>query len=274
MKLSKLENNLLSIHVVVTRPQDQAKHLYERLMQAGFSILLCPSIKIVPTIPQMGTNDYHKNGSGSIAKSIVGSINIFTSTNAVYYAFDWLRHQNIPLHAQYWLAVGPATKTALQEYSNEEILTGETANSEGLLALPILQNISSKQILLFKGAEGRDLLENTLRDRGAKVSCIAVYHRELTTEPHDFGRLHELLASSQGETLVVLATSASSLINLFARVELSLHSVLLTTQVIAASSRIAQIANDLGFKKPALIAADSSDEAMLNELKKYYTLRI
>src|SRR5205823_2364089 len=52
-------------------------------------------------------------------------------------------------------------------------------NSEGLLALPEFQNIQGKKIALIRGENGRELLADTLQQRGATVTHIVTYRRTL-----------------------------------------------------------------------------------------------
>jgi uroporphyrinogen-III synthase len=55
------------------------------------------------------------------------------------------------------------------------------ADSEGLLALPVLQDVEGQHFLIFRGQGGRELLRETLQARGAKVTVMELYRRELPT---------------------------------------------------------------------------------------------
>ena len=57
------------------------------------------------------------------------------------------------------------------------IVPAERLDSEGLLALPELQNVAGWRVLIFRGDGGRELLGDTLRARGATVEYAACYRR-------------------------------------------------------------------------------------------------
>lgn len=82
------------------------------------------------------------------------------------------------------LAVGPRTAEALQRASAERfgqrtvlVQTGARADSEGLLALPVLAAVQGRHVLIVSGVGGRELLGDQLEARGARVSRCRVYRR-------------------------------------------------------------------------------------------------
>ncbi len=102
---------------------------------------------------------------------------IFVSANAAKYGLEAV--------ADYWpqwpfglaaIAVGEATAAPLQAAALN-VLLPETAESEGLLAMPELQaeQIAGQRVLVFRGSQGRELLVQTLKQRGAKVDVLALY---------------------------------------------------------------------------------------------------
>lgn len=102
---------------------------------------------------------------------------VFVSANAAKFGLEAV--------ADYWpqwpyglaaIAVGGASAAPLQAAALN-VLLPETADSEGLLAMPELQaeQIAGKRVLLFRGSQGRELLLQTLRQRGASVDVLALY---------------------------------------------------------------------------------------------------
>lgn len=81
------------------------------------------------------------------------------------------------------LAVGEATAIPLRE-AGLDVIVPEQASSEGLLSLPMLaaERVANQGILLFRADEGRELLRETLAQRGASVVPIGLYQRQLPVE--------------------------------------------------------------------------------------------
>ena len=68
------------------------------------------------------------------------------------------------------IAIGQATAKALRAFHIDTHGTPDVPDSEHLLELPYLQQVSKKNLLLFKGEGGRQLLEKELVQRGARVT--------------------------------------------------------------------------------------------------------
>src|SRR3990167_7545431 len=74
--------------------------------------------------------------------------------------------------------VGQGSAKALHELGIAEVIApAEHFDSEGLLALPELQNVAGWRVLILRGDGGRELLGDTLRARGATVEYAACYRR-------------------------------------------------------------------------------------------------
>ena len=131
-------------------------------------------------------------------------------------------------------------------------------NSEALLAAAELQTVGGKRIVIFRGSGGRELLADTLRQRGAEVAYAEVYRR---VKPDS--KLADTVRQA-GEIDLVMVTSQDGLRNL---VEMAnredRRAWLLNKQLVAISARVAQLADELGFKHRALTADQATDEAMM-----------
>ncbi len=100
------------------------------------------------------------------------------------------------------LAVGAATAEALTEVGWPQTPSPASENSEGLLALPVLATVAGEQIAIVRGDGGRELLADTLRQRGADVRYLEVY-RKCPLKPD---QVEELRAFTANPLTVVLSS--------------------------------------------------------------------
>ena len=78
-------------------------------------------------------------------------------------------------------AIGPGTARALRERGVEPDVVPERAVAEGLVEA--LRDVPVTRALIARAAEGRDVLPDALRERGAEVDVLALY--ETVAEPLD-----------------------------------------------------------------------------------------
>lgn len=145
-------------------------------------------------------------------------------------------------HRQIFCAVGSATAAALRRVGVDDVLSPERMDSDGLLALPALHAVQGRTVGLLTAPGGRDLIAPTLRERGAQVKRADVYAREpIACSPASLARLRAfdgplLLPVSSGEALQRVFEAAPS--DLLARLR--------GARVLAASARLAALAQALG----------------------------
>ncbi|MFT4257320.1 MAG: uroporphyrinogen-III synthase [Pseudoxanthomonas sp.] len=158
---------------------------------------------------------------------------------------------------QRWLAVGDGTAAALAHAGIDAAITPARKDSEGLLAMPALQGLHGASIGLVTAPGGRDLLAETLRQRGAVLRRADVYAREpLPLSPRALQRLQRLraracLALSSGEALTLT----------LAQLPDQAKAKLLRAGVVAASERLAEQAREAGFAR--VFRADGPQPAQL-----------
>jgi uroporphyrinogen-III synthase len=114
------------------------------------------------------------------------------------------------------LAIGPATARGLIDTNNFHVETPREANSEGLLALPALQNVGKEQsVWLLTGEGGRDVVAQALANK-CNLSRFNLYRREAsipTTLSHKtlrsiwIGSIHGLQQVSAGSQALGLQKS-------------------------------------------------------------------
>ena len=246
---------LAGISVLVTRPAHQADRLCQLIEAAGGRAVRFPVIDIEPPADPQALR--------TLLEDIAGyDLAIFVSANAVEFALAALGKQGLPSSLQR-AAVGKATAKALASQGYPpQIVPAEPYNSEALLALPELHSVQGKQIIIFRGEGGRELLAETLTARGARVSYAECYRR-LRPQPD----LAPLLAVWHNNApLVVVATSNEGLQNLFDMLAPQHTESLRATPLVVISKRAAVLAQSLGFKRQIEVAQSASDEAIMAAL--------
>lgn len=212
---------LLGCSILVTRPQHQAEPFCQTLEHAGATVFRFPTIEIKAASPNKQTLD-------ALTHLNLQNILLFTSSNAVHFSLSWLKpfisspinSASTSITSSYKkpklpfkiAAIGKKTALALeQQQLHVDIFPEDTFNSESLLALPEMQSVANKNILIIKGSGGRTILHDSLQRRGANVQKANVYYRQRPIP--DIQMLSTL--KSQKIDIITL-TSAESSENLFA----------------------------------------------------------
>ncbi|HET7203854.1 MAG TPA: uroporphyrinogen-III synthase [Steroidobacteraceae bacterium] len=250
-----MSGSLAGITVLVTRPAAQAARFIELATHAGAECIAYPTLVIERVPIDAAMRDELTRTEWDWA--------IYTSANAVDAALAALGR----LPARHTAAVGRATARSLEQRGVSVELRPETANSEGLLALPPLREVAGQRVLLVKGTGGRDLLRATLTARGAIVRTLEAYrraHARPTGEAQS--ALRAALARAEVR-LVVVVTSAEVLEALLDLSDAEDLRKLRTATLLAPGSRVADVAAAAGWTGPIVQAATAEDEAMIRALQ-------
>jgi uroporphyrinogen III methyltransferase/synthase len=143
----------------VPRARTQASALALRLRALGAQVVEAPAIRIEPLdTPLPPVRDY--------------DLVCVTSPNGADLLLDRLRDARA-LAGVTVAAVGPGTARALRARGIEADVVPERAVAEGLVEA--LAKVSVERALIARAAEGRDVLPDALRARGAHVDVVALY---------------------------------------------------------------------------------------------------
>lgn len=248
---------LTGLNVLLTRPQLQSASLVKAISGHGGRVCEVPLIEIEAVTDGdaceviknriLGLDQYHAA--------------IFISTNAARLGLEWIDAwwPQLPAGLSAY-AVGPGTARALQVLDWPVFYSDKGVTSEHLLALPGLQDINGQRIALFRGVGGRELIAETLRQRGATVDYIELYHRRTP----DYGGDMLLKLIRQQHINAIVVTSAQIL-------DVLLHflqndpSAIKLTPVVVPSERIRQYALDAGLVR-VINAGGADDETVLQAL--------
>lgn len=243
--------------ILNTRPAHQQAQLTQLLQRDGARVLSFPVIDIQPV------------AIGAAERQLAQEIGdydilLFVSRNAVEGAFRFIdpgRLQN----SMGLGVIGSATRAALHAAlsgshidADASLVAGEPYNSEALLQAPALHQVAGKRVLILRGQQGRNLLGDELRQRGASVDYAEVYRRRLPSGgPEAFDRL-----VTQGLPTLVLLTSAEGMHNLFELVDTKAARALRKTPWLLISERMRESAVNLGHNASIIIAHSASDKGI------------
>jgi uroporphyrinogen-III synthase len=164
--------------------------------------------------------------------------------------------------AQRWFAPGPGTAAALRRRGVARVdVPAQGQDSEQLLASPALRDVAGRRIGLLTAPGGRDLLEATLRQRGADVVRADLYRR--VPRPPSPARLAALAALPARTALLV--SSAEAFAVLWDALDAQGRARLRTRATVAGSPRLAALLAGHGFARVA-VADGARPAAMLAAL--------
>jgi uroporphyrinogen-III synthase len=190
---------LQDVGVLVTRPRTQAAELVGAIESAGGTAWCFPVLEIAPFEALDIRNSVSHLGQPDIV--------IFVSRNAVEHGIRFTAGAKIAV-------IGPATARAVEAAGRVvDIAPAAGFDSEHLLAEPELLDVAGKRVRIIRGTDGRELLAEELKKRGASVEYLSVYERRLPKT--DAESLADIEAKwRQGLVNVVTVMSVQSLSNL------------------------------------------------------------
>lgn len=246
---------LAGVHIAVTRPPEQATKLTAAITAEGGQVISFPLLDI------QGLQDlsaFH----ATIAPLSQFDWMIFISSNAVQHGMPLLKQAGIPPQLKF-AAIGPTTAASLQGFGVADILTpSERFDSEALLALPALQQMQGQRVLIVRGVGGREVLADTLKQRGAQVVFGECYRR---VNPQSNAEVLEQ-AYKEGKLQGIVVTSSEALRFLL---DLAQDAAWLkVTPVFVNHARIAEQATAAGLT--VYSSGVSGDAAMLVLLKSHF----
>jgi uroporphyrinogen III methyltransferase/synthase len=185
--------------VMVTRTREQASDLVAGLTGAGARCVECPTIAIEEL------EDYSELDD---ALEIIGEYHwlLFTSVNAVKYFFTRLFARGgdaRDLKGPDIGVVGTATADLLLKYGINADLIPPVFTGEGLAKSLLDMGVEGRNILIPRAAEAREILPETLRGAGARVTVVPTYRnvapgggKRVLREELDGGRVDVLTFTS------------------------------------------------------------------------------
>lgn len=244
--------------ILVTRPADQAGPLAEKIRREGGEPIPFPVLEIV-AVADLGPL------IGLIDRLERFDLAIFISPTAVGKAMNLIRaRRELPAGLKI-AAVGQGSKRELACFGVTGVIAPTTRfDSEGLLALPELREVAGRHVVIFRGEGGRELLGDTLRQRGARVEYAECYRRR-QPEADATPLLHRW---ARNELDAITVTSTEGVHNLYDMAGKLGRQWLGRTPLFVPHERIGEAARGLGLRQVIVTAA--GDEGLLRGLIEWF----
>ena len=246
------------MRVLVTRPAGQAGRLCDRIEAAGHECVRLPTIEIQPA-----SDPYRLEAIADTLEDY--DLAVFVSVNAVQMGLERILDQRDWPEQTLIATVGARSAEALTAYGlSVDLVPEHQFNSEALLALEELEDMSGRNVVIFRGNGGREVLRDTLLERGADVAYVEVYRRVCPTA--DSARMHQLLQPGYLDCITI--TSNEALQNLVTMAGSEGQAALTQIPLVVIGERQARLAVRLGFEHAPVVAEHASDTAILAALAR------
>ena len=242
--------------VLVTRPAHQAAALAQAVREAGGEAVEFPALA-VEAVPG------HELAA-ALARLAGADFAIFISPNAAQFGMAAIRSAGGLSRGTGVLAVGGGTARSLAAQGVAGVVVPDGQDSEALLALPQLQDVAGRRVVIVRGVGGRPLLGDTLRARGARVDYLECYRRA-----RPLADAAPLLARWQaGRIDAVTVTSAETLENLAALLGEAGTPLLARTPLFVPHEKIADAARRFGIAQ--VVATPAGDAGLVQGLVNWF----
>lgn len=244
------------MNVLVTRPDSRGGKLVELLQAQGIFAIHQPLFQVesgreLPQLPSM------------LARLNAGDYVFAVSKNAIDFAAQTLNETGFAWRSDLrYLAVGQRSAHHFCAKSEQAVrYPPEMENSEGLLALPEMQQLDGKTILILRADSGREFFAEQSLQRGAVVQTVECYQRVPLAE--NLAEKISLAKRVGVDTLV--ATSAEILTQLAEQTAEAEQAWLFGCRILVVGARLAQIARQLGWQPANIIQSPKADNLTLLE---------
>lgn len=244
--------------ILVTRPAHQAVELAELIVAANGKPVLFPVLEILDTADLAPLYEL-------IDRLDAVDMAIFISPNAVNKAMNLIKsRRELPEQLQI-AAIGRGSSRELKHFGIAKIIAPTARfDSENLLEMPELQDVAGKHIVIFRGDGGREILGDTLTERGAQIEYAECYRR---SRP-DVNAGNLMRQWSRNEINAVTITSSEGLRNLYDMLGKLGRQWLKTTPVFVPHERILAVVHELGLEHGIL--TEPGDEGLIAGMRAWF----
>lgn len=250
------EPSLAGLQVLVTRPRSSARDLCAAIRARGGKALCMPLVEI------------HALRDGSFTAARRKRVEeadwiVFVSPSAALHGVRRIGAGTLRGRGARVAAVGRGTARRLREAGVADVVHPPcSSSSEALLKLDCFNEVAGRRVVIVRGEDGRELLADVLRRRGATVDYLPVYRRV----PAAPGGLDDVRRWLDGSHPVLLLTSAAAVAGLRDRLPAALMRRILTQRLLVPGRRLERICREAGWRGAIDVLADPGDAAVLRAL--------
>jgi len=223
--------------VINTRPVERAAPLTQHLQAVGLTVVDMPMLTLRPrSTTDIDITLMRQWLTGEYKALVIVSPTAAALGLAAWQSLDYKKREyktkdsneqyaqrlseDLPLPSPL-IAVGEATAAEFSQVcidtTSYQILQPETANNEGMLAMPEIDSLQAgDKLLIWRGLGGRRLLVDTLQARGVHIDSIAWYERTMPIDAmaqyqqwQQAFLTHSTTSSQQSKPIVVISSAAA-----------------------------------------------------------------
>lgn len=238
--------------ILVTRPEQESQALCDALQALGHHAISHPLLTIHPGKELSLLPNYFSSLSD-------GDFLIAVSQHAVQHAQDYLQLQQKEWKKGVnYIAVGQKSAQYLRSYISDPVHFPTPSDSEHLLALPVLENVSGKKVLILRGNGGRDLIYQALEELGAEVTYCETYQRQSTTF-NGATKAKEWQENNVNTLVITSGEQLSFFTSQFTNTDLYW---VLGCRLLVPSERINQLGQQLGYQHIETVGGASNSDLL------------
>lgn len=228
---------------IIVRPSPECDQLVTALNNAGLPAVACPMLSFSQgrdfcSLPE------------TLSTLPPSSLVVLVSPRSVDYGNQALLNANAqwPSHINY-IAVGKRTAEVFDTCTGLKASFPLREDSEGMLALPDMQDVSGKKVLILRGDSGREHLAPSLKMKGANVNYCEIYQRQWDVS----ALLSQAKMWNPALVRTLVVTSGQQLTHFDQLISLSDQHWLRQCHILVPSKRIQNQAIELGFEKITIV---------------------
>lgn len=193
---------LFGKRIIITRSREQSGKMALRIAELGGQAVLFPTIHIADPVDTAPLDDAIRR---------VGEFDwvIFTSVNGVerfFKRFFEIREDIRDLAGPRLGAIGPVTSAEIRKHGLKVDLLAKEFVAEGVLELLSDEDVRGKRFLIPRAEKAREILPETLAQRGGQVQVVSVY-RTVLPDSSDIDAARNLLERKEVHAITFTSSS-------------------------------------------------------------------